>query len=774
MICTQVRPADLTEEPVLHPVNVEVDVAVIGGGLAGVAAAIAAARRGATVALVGNRPVLGGNSSSEVRVWVCGATAHDAQKYARETGIMGELFLENQYRNPEGNPYFWDQVVLDAVRAEPGIRLFLNTDVRDVEASGPEHARHISAVTGWQLGTEKSFRFTAAMFLDCTGDGTVGALAGARYREGREARSEFGEEWAPEVADGDMLGSTLLFYTKNTGAPVRYVPPSIAKDISATPILAHRRIQATDNGCDYWWIEWGGTLDAVAANEEIRDELWAVIYGIWDHIKNSGEYDAETLTLEWVGSVPGKREYRRFIGDHTLTQHDIMAQTRFDDAIGIGGWSIDLHPPGGMYATEPGSKHLHTSGVYHIPFRSLYSVNVENLLFAGRDISATHVAFGTIRVMGTCAVTGEAAGAGAALAALAGITPRTLATDRLDELRRSLLRGDAAMLGIEWDDPRDLALTARVTASSTLESLDTEPAEDAILLDLSGRDLGIHLPIDPQLDAVEVLLESDSTTEIDIELWSTGRGENHIPVCHLDTVRVAIPHGREWARAEFTHAPEASEDVVVVIRRRAGVSAVVSDTRAPYGVLGLLSRAPHFTAPQNEAYPQTNAWSAVELRRKSVAVRVEPDTQAYRPSMTVGGYARPFRGPQLWSSAPLHGDDSEHIELRWDQPQRVGGIELIFNDDVDEDLINLHHHRTPFEVMPELVRDYRLQYESDSGWVDVVVDSGNRRRLRRHTLKVPVETSALRLVVDATNGDEHAMVHGVRVFAPEHAGSIVS
>jgi hypothetical protein len=751
-----------------------VDVAVIGGGLAGVAAAIAAARRGATVALVGNRPVLGGNSSSEIRVWVCGATAHGAQKFARETGIMGELFLENQYRNPEGNPFFWDQVVLDAVRAEPSIRLFLNTDVREVEAVGPADDRRILSATGWQLGSERAFRFTAAMFVDCTGDGLVGARAGALFREGREARSEFGEEWAPEIADGDMLGSTLFFYTKDTGAPVRYVPPSIAKDISTTPIVSHRRIKATDNGCDYWWIEWGGTLDAVADNEEIRDELWGVVYGIWDYIKNSGEYDAETLTLEWVGSIPGKREYRRFIGDHTLTQHDIMAQTRFDDAIGIGGWSIDLHPPGGMYATEPGSKHLHTSGVYHIPFRSLYSANVQNLLFAGRDISATHVAFGSIRVMATCAVTGEAAGAGAALAARAELTPRALVTEHGEELRRSLLRGDASLLGAVWDDPSDLALTAAVSASSTLTTLDSQPTTDALVIDLEDCDLGLHLPVDPSLETVELLLQSATAGEIDVQLWSTDRGENHIPVRHVKTVRVSVAEGRSWVAAHFDHVPDGPEDVVVVIPRREGLAVLVSDRPAAYGVLGLLSREPRFTVPKNEMHPQTNAWSARELRRKSVAARVAPDTQAYRADNVAGGYARPFGGPQLWSSAALGGASGEYIELRWQEPQAIGSVEIVFNDDVDEDLINLHHHRTPFQVVPELVRDYRLQFETGDGWEDLVTVEGNRRRHRRHTLDGVPSTRGIRLVVDATNGANYAMVFSLRVFAPEAGAAVVS
>jgi hypothetical protein len=746
-------------------IDVEVDVTVVGGGLAGVSAAIAAARLGSTVALVGNRPVLGGNSSSEIRVWVCGATAHGSQKYARETGIMGELFVENQYRNPEGNPYFWDQVVHDAVRAEPNIRLYLNTDVRAVDAEGPDDDRSIRSVMGWQLGSERTFRFRSRMFVDATGDGLVGALAGAWFRQGREARSEFDEDWAPVTADDDMLGSTLLFYTKDTGAPVEYIPPSIAKDIPATSILDHRRIRATDNGCDYWWIEWGGELDAVAENEAIRDELWSVVYGIWDHIKNSGEYDADTLTLEWVGSVPGKREYRRFVGDVTLTQHDIMQQTPFPDAVGFGGWSIDLHPPGGMYSDEAGSKHLFTSGPYHVPFRSLYSRNVGNMLMAGRDLSASHVAFGTTRVMATCAVTGEAAGTGAALAAQLETSPRDVGSTHLATLRETLLRQDASLLGARWESAADLALQAVASASSTLRRLAVEPA-DGELLPLDEHDLGILVPADPALDAVEVLLEARHATQIDVELWSTARGENHIPVRLLDVRPVTVPAGRSWVRADFGYVPSEPEDLVVVIPREAGLAAVVDRRPAPYGVMALLSREPRFTAPQNLDHPQTNAWSAAELRRAGVGVRIEPATAAYAPCQVQGGYARPFRGPHLWSSEAMRAGRPEHVELRWDAPHEIGSIDLLFNDDVDEDLVNLHHHITPFRVIPELVRDYRLQAETTDGWSDLVVVRDNRRRLRRHAFAAPVSTGAVRVVVESTNGSPWAMLHGMRVFAP--------
>ncbi|MFJ6987157.1 MULTISPECIES: FAD-dependent oxidoreductase [unclassified Streptomyces] len=749
----------------MQRISVDTDVTVVGGGLAGVAAAIGAARTGARVALINNRPVLGGNASSEIRVWVCGATAHGAQKYARETGVMGELFRENQYRNPEGNPYLWDQVVLDAVRAEPNIRLHLNADVREVEADGPDDDRTVRAVTAWQMDTERVLRFTAPVFVDATGDGLVGALAGAWFRTGREAAAEFGEEWAPDEADSDMLGSTMFFYTKDTGAPVRFVPPSITKDVAATSIVRNRPISTTANGCDYWWIEYGGELDALADAEAIRDELWAVVYGIWDHIKNSGKFDADNLTLEWIGSVPGKREYRRFVGDHVLTQRDILEQTRFPDSVGFGGWSIDLHPAGGMYAETEGSRHLFSPGLYHIPFRSLYSRNTRNLLLAGRDISASHVAFGTTRVMATCAVTGEASGTAAGLCARDGLTPRELAADHFDRLQQLLLRHDASVLGVPWRDPADLARTATVTASSELTVLAVEPAPDEPTRphSLADHPAGLLLPVQPAVEGVDLLLDAAEATVVEAELWSTEGGENHIPVRLLDRAPLPLRVGRQWVTAPFTHKAPGGENVVVVLRPTPHVSLVVVDRPAPYGVLGLVGRTPR----TDRGRAQSNAWSAEELRRRSPAFRMRGESGAHRAEQVTGPYQRPYHGPRLWSSRPLAEDPEPWLRLDWDGPRTLHTVDVILNDDVDLDLVNLHHHRTPFPVVPELVRDYRIEALTETGWETLVTVTGNRHRRRTHPLGRPVVTDSLRLTVTATNGSHWASVVALRAFGAE-------
>ncbi|WP_420813822.1 FAD-dependent oxidoreductase, partial [Phytoactinopolyspora endophytica] len=530
----------MKERQAMREQLVRSDVTVIGGGLAGVCAAVAAARLGQQVSLVNNRPVLGGNSSSEVRVWVVGATAHGVHRFAREGGIMGELFVENQYRNPEGNPYLWDALILETVKAEPNISLFLNTDCRDVEASGPEHGRRIQSVTGWTMGSELSTRFESPVFLDCTGDGLIGHLAGAEYRIGRESRHEFSESWAPDVADDVTLGSTLLFYTKDAGEKVDYIPPSFAKDITQTSIPERRVIRSGDNGCAYWWIEWGGELDTVHENERIRDELWSVIYGIWDYIKNSGKFDADTMTLEWVGSIPGKREYRRFIGDHTLTQNEVLDQAPFEDRIAFGGWSIDLHPPGGMYAADAGSKHLFTDGSYHIPYRCLYSTNVENLMFAGRNISASHVAFGTTRVMATCATIGEAAGTAAALCAEHGFSARVLGQAHVPLLQQTLLRQDASLLGVRGSDDADLARSATVTASSTLQAIEIQPGG---LRHGLASDAGLVVPVDTAFGGLSIMLDAATDTQLDVEVHDTGRPQNYVPAELIDAVHVSVARG---------------------------------------------------------------------------------------------------------------------------------------------------------------------------------------------------------------------------------------
>lgn len=751
------------------------DVTVVGGGLAGVSAAIAAARLGASVALIQNRPVLGGNASSEIRVWVSGASAIGIQRNARENGIMGELFLDNQFRNPEGNPYIWDLVVLERVRAEPNIQLFLNTDVHVVEASGPPEQRRVESVTGWMMGSERSIQFFSPIFLDCTGDGLIGHLAGARYRIGRESREEYGESWAPLEADNATLGSTILFYTKDVGHPVAFVPPGFSIDIEETSIPELRVIDSGVDGCHYWWIEWGGIpeIDPVHDNERIRDELWAVIYGIWDFIKNSGKFEADNMTLEWVGALPGKREYRRLIGDYVLTQHDVMAQRSFDDRVAFGGWSIDLHPPEGVYSERLSSLHWHSDGLYHIPFRSLYSVNVENLLMAGRNVSASHVAFGSIRVMATCAVMGEAAGTAAAMCARDAVTPRELHATNMPLLQQTLLRQDAALLGLPNEDPDDLARSADICASSARTRLAAEASDSQHRL---TSDVGISFPVDPELTSIDLLIDADEPTELQVELFSTPKPQNLVPGNPIANVCVPVSAGAgQWISVPLTWRPESPRDAFLVVRENPRI-ALHFNGQPMTGVLAYARGSKPIVDPglpeDDQPEQPIVEWSMRPFARTVPCLRIAPETRAFAPEQVTNGFVRPWNGPNLWSSAPMTTGRDEWIELRWENAVTIDHVQLIFNDNPNEYLNNLHYLRSPYTVMPELARDYRLEARTGSDpWIVIERVTANRARKRIHSFANPVELDQLRLVIEATNGSATAEVFEIRAYGPaSHSG----
>ena len=560
------------------------------------------------------------------------------------------------------------------------------------------------------------------------------------------------------------LGSTLLFYTKETDRPVKYIPPSFAKDILQTTIPLKRVIQSGDSGCHYWWIEWGGELDTVHDNERIRDELWSVIYGIWDYIKNSGKFDADKMTLEWVGAIPGKREYRRFLGDYMLNQNDIIAQQPFEDRIAFGGWSIDLHPPQGMYSVESGSKHLYSDGIYHIPFRSLYSSNVRNMMFAGRDISATHVAFGTTRVMATCAVIGEAAGSGAALSVQKGISPRMLHRDHMNELQQIMLRQDASIIGIAGDDPDDLAKSAHITASSTLERMMIESQAYTHPLD---KDIGILIPVHPVLESVELLLDAKQSTTVEVELWHTGKGENYVPKHMIMTASTEISAGNEqWVKLDLPWQPDSAKNAFLIVKANEALTLHGSDEPLT-GVLCFEKGAkPVVSTLLEDHQPEQPVaqWSMRKWNRRPLCVRVTPETKAYAASHVTDGYIRPFAGPHMWVSENMVAHKPEWIQLEWDNEQDIAEIHLTFNDDVNEDLINLHHHRTVFEAIPEIVRSYRIQALIDQEWVTIAAEQDNHKRKRVHILGNKVMSKQIKIWIDSTNGGTRAEVTEIRVY----------
>lgn len=460
--------------------NHKIDFCVVGGGLAGMCAAIAAARRGIKVALIQDRPVFGGNASSEIRMWICGASGRDS----RETGIIEELQLENRYRNPRSNYSIWDGILYEKVRFEPNITMLLNCSANDVEMDGSR----IKAVKAWQLTTETWHRVEAELFSDCSGDSILAPLTGAEFRVGREAREEFGEDAAPEVSDDKTMGLSCLLQTRETNSPQTFVPPQWAHKYPDCDAFPHRE-HSINEMQNFWWLEIGGQRDTVHDTEEIRDELLKIAYGVWDHIKNhcDNKDKAKNWVLDWLGVLPGKRESRRYIGDYVLRQGDIAEGMEFDDVVAFGGWPMDDHHPGGFDSADKPTRFIPVPSPFGIPYRCLYSRNIENLFFAGRNISVTHTAMSSTRVMATCATLGQAVGIAAVIAVRDGLSPRDIQEKGTNELKDMLQDDDCFLPGRPRQIP-ELSLKARLSASLG----DPEPLRNGIDRSLNGEDNGWH------------------------------------------------------------------------------------------------------------------------------------------------------------------------------------------------------------------------------------------------------------------------------------------
>jgi hypothetical protein len=737
----------------------DADLAVIGGGLAGVCASITAARAGIRVVLIQDRPVLGGNASSEVRLWTLGATSHmgNNNRWAREGGVIDEILVENLYRNPEGNPVILDTILLEKVVSETNVTLLLNTAVHDLEKSS---ADVIAAVRAWCSQNSTAYVVKAPLFCDASGDGIVGFLAGAAFRMGAESREEFDEGFAPDASYGELLGHSLYFYSKDTGRPVEFVAPSYAlKDITQIP--RYRDIRATDYGCRFWWFEYGGRHDTVHETEAIKWELWKVAYGVWDYIKNSGRFpEAATMTLEWVGTIPGKRESRRFEGDVILTQRDVVEQRAQPDAVSFGGWAMDLHPADGVYSELSGCTQWHAKGVYPIPYRAMYSRNIQNLFLAGRIISVSHVAFGSTRVMATCAHGGQAVGMAAALCRREGLMPRAVA---VAELQRELLKSGQFIPGVALNDPRDLAAQATVQSSSCFELRQLAPGGETQTLDAARAML---LPVGTgRLPAVTFLADVHAATCLEVEVRGSDRAENYTPECVLHRQVYELQPGQAQ---EIEVKPETGVDspryVSYCLMRNPNVSVYLSDQRVT-GVLSLsqsmnkaVAKGTRQEPPPGSGIDSFEFW--LPARRpggKNLAIRVDPPLRAFSGGEVTNGFSRPWLQPNAWVAAI---DDREPwLRLQWSEPQRIAEVHLDFDSDFDHPMESvLMGH--PERVMPFCVKSYRLL----AGGAVIHDERDNHQTRNVIRLADPVVTGALTLEIRETHGAP-AAVFAVRCYS---------
>lgn len=733
----------------------DLDLAVIGGGVAGVVAAIAAAREGLTTGLMNNRPVLGGPSGNECNRRSHGQGVNGASSYtnrnARETGILEELKLEALARLDQGWSCHWSLLLREYVQREKNIVFWPNTEACEVEMDGSR----IASVTGRCVGSETTVVFRAPMFTDATGDGTAGYAAGADYRMGREGRDEFDESLAPALPDAKTMGQTITFQSRDVGHPVPFIPPDWAMTFETDddlPFRIHRRVSE-----GFWWIEYGGEIDTIADNEDIYQTLLSVLFGVWDHIKNRGDHGAENLVIDWFSPFPGKRESRRFLGDYILTQHDVVNTARFDDGVAYGGWPIDLHPPEGVFGkSHPGSTPPFVfPEIYQIPFRCLYSRNVENLMLAGRDISVTHVALGTTRLMATCGLCGQAVGTAAAIMKERHLnSPRQLLDGHVPALRARLFRKDVSLPGETYRDPDNLALLARASASSSMGlHLDGQagllplvPApivsdDPAVVSPYKDRRRAQMFPVSTdRIETLAVKVQNDQSqpVELSASLHPARAANDFTPTAELASARATLaPNGTQWVEFHFAADVEPGKLYWVQLEPVENVSLCLCDVPLP----GL------YLKPDSCYFTDDN-WS----------LSITPEQAVFGPANAIDGFSRAGDWPHLWisdSTEPL----PQSLELDFGQEVGFDRVDLVF----DTNLNKLVDHGP----VPQCVRDCDLQIARGERWETLYRLRNNHHRFVR--VDMP-RTSARRFRVSvlATNGASSARIYEVRIWKKTH------
>ena len=779
--------------------ELEYDVVVCGGGLAGVCAAIAAARGGSRVGLIQDRTVLGGNSSSEVRVTPHGAAQFHA--YARETGIISELLIEERAQNHAEimengwTNSVWDLVLLTAVLKEQNIELHLNTKVMAADTTD----RDIAAVTAFVLDAETELRIRGRVFVDATGDGLVAHSAGCESMFGTEGTDVWDEPHAMAESSADTMGNSLHFKTEDVGRPVDWQPPTWAKDLSDRSFFYDQGRVPWDPRGGFWWIELGSPQHTIYDNRTIRADLQQYVLGIWDWMKNKDPQMRDATAnraLDWMGSVLGKRESRRIVGRIVVTEQEIQARRAWTDEVAFGGWFLDLHTAGGLIAehSEANSADNYNPfteraalgyvGPYGIPLSALIARDVDNLFLAGRNISASHAALGTMRVMATTALMGQAVGTAAADCVNAGHVPGDLAEDSeaarasVARIRLRLAReGVWLPSGVE-SDPDDLAPSASVTASSEDLVRGLHPdalgyAEEHELIDrrfkpefLDRVDSRMAQPIatDGSLRAVSLFVtnhaDADTTASLSMFLcdgihdYTIYDEENALAAA---TVPVLAGHSGwlEW---------ELPATVAELVESSPGASTSIDP---PSYVRLELAKNPDLQWHQSQtclpAHPAIYEVALWRMRRLqegvSLGFSVSPPQRAYPASAVTSGVTRPHDRPHLWRSDPAQPLPA-HIDLTWDAPVTVSSVELTFAGN----LLREYHAYRPYFRGPQTARDYTVLAREGDRWRPVASEMGNYQRRRVHALQAPVSTDSLRVRIDATNGDAAAALYEIRVY----------
>lgn len=562
---------DLNLEPNMDKVEFDCDVLVAGGGLAGVCAAIAAARSGAKTILVQDRSRLGGNSSSEIRMHPLGIWSHSVGW--REAGILEEIKLEHAVKNPQMSWEMWDLVLYDKCIQEKNLTLLLDTSLYAVDAKDGV-IKSALARTDHSL---KIYKINAKQFIDCTGDARLAMEAGATLMSGREGSKKYDEG---EIADiyefGKHLCASIIYTSKDCGRPVPFTPPSWAKKINEED-LKFRDPKKQGLGMGYAFIAHGGMADTLRDTEVLRLELLAIVLGVWDYIKNSGKFpEAENLALDSVGMIPAKRDTYRILGERVFTANDIYGKWKdMPDQIAAAGWTLEDQTSKGFYAERHKKPALFTEKIdyYNIPFGSLIAKEFSNLMMAGRTMSCSHLAFTSTRIMNTCATAGQIAGTAAAICCKEKIAPKEIlySKDKFADFQQQVLKDGVIIANVKNNDKLDLARYAKISANSSSAKTKPENVVSGMFYDNKGK--FENRWIAPISDKPVLTLE-----------WSEPKKISKI-ILNLDTGNRMLTVTRQpnfYKRLHFGAQPECLKDYRIVATLADGTKKELAKVKGNY------------------------------------------------------------------------------------------------------------------------------------------------------------------------------------------------
>lgn len=691
------------------------DIVVIGGGLSGICASIASSRAGKRVALISNRPVLGGNSSSEIRVWTRGS-AGAGNLFSEEMGILGQMKLYNEHINPEGNPVLWDEVLFDFVFEEKNITLFLNTLITEVEMNSENQ---IIRVGGFEITSENKFEFYGKMFVDATGDGFIGVKANVPYVVGKEDKKVYNEAMANDGYVKTTQGNSILFFTKTENHKVPFIPPKYAykKDFIEKLINnGGRVVNENSNGCDLWWVEFGGELDTIKDYAQINLEDKRLILGIFDYIKNSKKFDADNLALEWVGNLSGKRESRRFLTDYVLTSNDVLNETKFNDVAFYGGWFMDFHPSKGIYSEASFCEQIPVH-VYEIPFRCLYNSSVSNLFFAGRNIGTSNSAFASSRVMNTCALSGQSAGTLASVLIDSEKTIKQIDNEIIEKAQQILIDNDNLLLH-KGKNQRNLLKNATVTTCDTVKDAFSNQCG---ALELSQN---VYLAIPSNLaDKSKIYLVAKEQTEISISVFENTLPHSKCFTNLRENKTIKLQEGENIiALAQLF---QGKEYLSILLNKNDKVSVLLSDN----GVVGV------------------NLGYVGEPKFHFPLMKVE-SFESYDVSNLFNGFNRPYQSANAWVSEKVPCE----ISIKFEKAQQLKNIEFAFNPELSVDLLSSRvskaskHHGIVFRngTAPQIVKDFEI-YAKIDGKMELIKEiNDNYQRIVNIDIDVVTEEMAIK------------------------------